>query len=167
MSSNESWVFKHINAGYFCHLKVCIYCQVVPSSANYNLAQKQYKSEKGLTLVLICFGSRRNWVQHTVDKADNNAPGRAAGYYLVFTEGKGSADFERKRKHSTTLRKHTGLWRYLSRSTTTVTLLGISSSGIGLEPPNTLCPNSFKFPSYIRIDALCKEVLEAPFVLLI
>lgn len=94
-----------------------------------------------------------------MDKADNNAPGRAAGYYLVFTEGKGSADFEWKRKHSTTLRKHTGLWCYLSQSTATVTLLGIRSSGIGLEPPNTICPNSFKFPSYIRIAALCKEVL--------
>lgn len=117
--------------------------------------------------MLICFGSRKNWVQHAVDKADNNAPGKAAGYYLVFTERKGSANFEWKRKHSTTLRKHTGLWHYLSRSTATVTLLGLSSSGTGLDPPNTICPNSFKFPSYIRIDALCKEVLEASFVLLI
>lgn len=51
--------------------------------------------------MLICFRSWRNWVQHTVDKDDNNAPGRVAGYYLVFTEGKGSADFELERKQST------------------------------------------------------------------
>lgn len=40
-----------------------------------------------------------------MDQDDNNAPGRVAGYYLVFTEGKGSADFELERKQSTTWEK--------------------------------------------------------------
>lgn len=51
------------------------------------------------------FGSWRNWEQHTVDKDDNNASGRVAGYYQVFTEAKGGADFELERKQSTTWEK--------------------------------------------------------------
>lgn len=37
-----------------------------------------------------------------MDKDDNNVSERVAGYYMVFTEGKGSADFELERKQSTT-----------------------------------------------------------------
>lgn len=54
---------------------------------------------------------------------------------------------------------------YLTPSNTSVALLGFS--GTHLESSNAICQTSFRFPSYVRLYALCKETWEAPFVLLV
>lgn len=53
---------------------------------------------------------------------------------------------------------------YLTPSNTSIAILGFS--GTHLESPNAICQTSFRFPSYIRLYALCKETQEAPFLLL-
>lgn len=140
----------------------------MPSAVNYKLVWKRYKAEQDLTLVLICFGSWRNWVQHTVDKDGNNAPGRVAGYYLVFTEGKGSADFELERESNLPLEKQhrtvalfTSI-KYIHRTTRHKVPLGLLYSHLMKSAKVPSC-----FHLITRWYALCKGIQGAPFVLLV